>query len=512
MGGNAILWCETGLGKSVVATYITSKLKSSLIIVPPHLIGDWVGKLNDWGVTEDKINIIREEQKSFVESKINIISVNRFSLTRFDLKCLNKHGKDSILIVDECHMIKSYKSNAYKRIDKLRDYFDFSLLISATLLGQDTIDYFVYGMIVNQNLRKFYGTFNNFGRENVQWKILRLADGKSIPTPIKIQESALEKYFYPYIYKETYKSAGVTKPTYNYKKVYFDFSESHEKMIKDIKSKMLIEVGGKKLSIDDVRLEDLTFDDLSDIAEKIHNKHPMFYQLMNCVLYKQDEIFQVSTKDEIESLMKLFPQKGYITYSTPEQKQMIETLEYVWFKSNKRGDKERFKESDKLLYVTELVQLNDKMTVTFEFDTTYYDIDKKGELLDSIVNSHNGQKGYLTYYFQGEREYLSKRDDVYLYEDESDFEGFKNSDKKLLVSQIGQIGTGIRLKFCDYIVEFSLYYNLIQVIQSRGRLGYANSDKIINVYSLIPTCKDTKKILDNIDNKLKIHTEEFYKE
>lgn len=509
--GNAILWCDTGLGKSVVATFITSRLKSGLIIVPPHLFSDWIGKLEAWDVPLDKINVIKLENQTYDNTKINIISVNRLALEKFKLKGLKEHTKDSIFIIDECHNVKNYKSNIFKKLDAIRDYFDYSLLLSATLIGKDTIDYFVYTHLVNNDFRHFFGTFNNFAKKNVEWDIIRLADGKSIPVPIKIRPEALEKYTYPLIYKQSYESAGVTKPTYNFKTVGFDFSESHNKMISDVKSKIIFDIDGKRVKLDDVNLENLTVEELEDLATKIHNKHPTFYQLMNCLQYEASSEFQVDTFDEIEKYIKEYNKKGEITYCNESQLKLLSALPYTYLSSKKRGDKQRFIDSDKLLYVTEFVQPNEKMRLTFEGDTHLFDMESKNDMLNSIMDYHKGQKGYLTYYFQGEGKYLESNPSVFVYRKDGDIEKFEKSDKKILATQISQIGEGIRLKFCDYMVEFSLFYNLIEVIQSRGRLGYANCNKIINIYSIIPNSKDTKKILDNIKNKLIIHTEEFSK-
>ena len=496
--GNALLWCETGLGKSVVASYLASRTPSVIVVVPPHLIPDWIGKLADWGVTMDKINILKEKNITFIQGKINIISVVKLSIEK-KLKDISEFMSGSLLIIDECHNIKNFKSNSFKRINEFRDYFDYSLLLSATFIGTDTIDYYAYSQIVNKNMRKLYGNkFEDFSKRNVQWENIRMGDGKVIPKPVRINEDTLKTHTYPFLYKQTYEGAGVIKPTYIFKNVLFDFDSSHTTAIKNVKSKMKFDINGVTMNIDDIKLEDFTYQELEILSKKIHNTHPSFYQLLNCVYYEKTVEHYVSTADEISNIMLDNTYTGYITYTTPEQLKLLIQMGYTTKKSDKVFIK--FKE-----------EVNLQMKIVLIPPIKYYDIDKKVEILNSIMNSNADKKGFLTYYFEGEREILQSNPNVYMYEKEADIEKFKNSNKKVLVAEIGQLGEGIRLKFCDYIVEFSLYYNLIDILQSRGRLGYAGRNDIITIYSIMPSCKDTEKVTKNVQTKLNIHTSEFYK-
>lgn len=505
LNGNAILWCETGLGKSVVATYISSKLQNVFVVVPPHLIYDWVDKLEDWGVTEDKINILKKTNTTFIENKINIMSLKKLTHKSTKLKNFNKKLNSSILIVDECHNIKNYKSVGFKLLDGIRDNFKFTLLISATLIGKNTIDYYTYTALVNTAFRSKYGSkFNDFARENVEWKQIQMGSGKTFVEPVRIFDASLEKYIYPCIYTQSYEGAGVIKPTYNFKNIYFEFSTHHTTEIKNLKSKMVFELNGEKVNIDEVGLENLTFEQLDKLTQKIHNTHPLFYQLLNCVQYNEDVEVFCSTIDEIKEILQKNPNlEGYITYHNEVQKNMLLQMGLT--------EKKRSK-----VYIKKVEQLNEMMWIHLDGDYTYYDIEDKIDVLESLVESRNKDKGYLTFYFNAEREMLSKFDWIFMYDSDKpqdlQLEAFKNSKThKILATQISQLGEGIRLKFCDYIVEFSLFYNLISVLQSRGRLGYAGCTKIIDIYSIIPRDKNVKKIVDNIQSKLKLHTEEFNK-
>jgi hypothetical protein len=111
--------------------------------------------------------------------------------------------------------------------------------------------------------------------------------------------------------------------------------------------------------------------------------------------------------------------------------------------------------------------------------------------------------------FKGEREVLSKLSYVYEYKEISDLEKFEKSDKKILICQQQQLGEGVRLKKSDYIIEFSLSYNFILIIQSRGRLGYANRETPVTVYSFVPEIEEVKRITKSFNKKLNEHTKEF---
>jgi hypothetical protein len=497
--GNALLWCQTGLGKSVVASYLASRTKCVFVVVPPHLIPDWIEKLGDWGVTADRINIIKEKNVTFQSDKINIISVVKLAVEK-KLKGLDSYIPNSLLIIDECHNIKNFKSNSFKKINKFRDIFEYSLLLSATFIGNDTVDYYAYSQIVNKNMRSLYGgSFEEFSHNNVEWENIRLGDGKVIPKPMRIIPRTLETHTYPFLFKMTYKEAGVVEPTHIFKNVYFDFDEKHNTALKNVKKVMNFDINGVSVNIDDISLEDFTMQELELLVDKMKTSHPTFYQLMNCVFYdKKIELYVDTPQDITDVLTKNMDVTGFITYSTPEQLKLLINMGFTDNRKNK-------------IYYKFNEEVNLKMKLLLRKEVKYYDMDKKIDLLNSIVESNDGRKGFLTYYFEGEREVLSKLPYVYMYEKISDIEKFQKSNKSVLVSEVGQLGEGIRLKFCDYIVEFSLYYNLIDILQSRGRLGYAGRNDIVTIYSLMPSSKETDKITKIIKRKLDIHTTEFYK-
>ena len=439
--GNMLLWCKTGLGKGVLTSYIASKLPMAFIVVPPHLIMDWVDKLSDWGYPLDKINVMKLGKKrsdkvrkgrknsslttddKILQPGVNIISISRFQLTTTELKI--PKIKNSILIVDECHRIRNYKANGFKRLNDIRDLFEYTLMLSATPIGHNNVDLFAPAMLCNNEMRtKFKKSFYEFERENVHQKKVYLADGKSITQPDYIFEEALNKYIYPFIYRQSYESAGVQQPEYIYRNVSFDIEEKHITTFNALNS----------IDADVLDLETMPLDILENLVISIINKQPKFHQLCNCLLYTEDD-------DGVK--------------------------------------------------------------------TEYFSMKEKIAMLNSIVDSEGDRKGFLTYLFKGEREVLSKLPYVYEYKEISDLEKFEKSDKKILICQQQQLGEGVRLKKSDYIIEFSLSYNFILIIQSRGRLGYANRSTPVIVYSFIPEIEEVKRITKSFNKKLNEHMKEF---
>jgi hypothetical protein len=138
---------------------------------------------------------------------------------------------------------------------------------------------------------------------------------------------------------------------------------------------------------------------------------------------------------------------------------------------------------------------------SYKTDKTF-SINEKLDTLKSIIDNENG-KGLVFYYFKANQSILGQLKGFKEYNGYESIEEFEDSDNKVMFANYKSIGEGIRFKKCDFIVEFDLIFDYAAILQSRGRLQYANRKDPFKIYRLIPNHNQVKLVESNIDNKQK---------
>lgn len=373
---NGVLWADTGMGKGVLGTYLAMKFKKCLIITPPHLVGDWKGKLSEWGVSKNDINVIDKKNKVYIQGKINIVSYKKFA-SYTDIQYISE--PHNLLIIDECHRMKNFQSKTFHRIIEEVGCFEHTLLISATLIGKNNVDLFAPVFTVHKSLREMYGyNYNKFAHENVVYKNIWVGSGKTRSVPDYINTLALNTYIYPYIYQITYEQAGLVRPAYSTKRVTFEITDKHRVLLD---SEIKNTIGND--------LESLSVEELDALNENRINNNPIYQQVCNCFRYIKiesetgdkipDEVEYFSMDSKYEQLVNIIEEepktvlfykfKGELAYL----KNKLGSLCYVY---KVETDIDGFEKSDKKVMLCQFQQLGEgvrfkKSSCIVEFSLIY---------------------------------------------------------------------------------------------------------------------------------------------
>lgn len=314
------LWCSTGMGKSRVGGHILSLKSSGLIVCPPHLIKEWqqIGKENQIEITE-----LLPTNKTLIlnESKFYVVSINKVAL--YDLQ-ISKYF--DVLILDEAHRFKNYKSQSWKKTIKIADFFAEKYAMSATFITQNDCDLIAPALICSDELRKKYkASYYSFikTRGNCTFKeqfIKSTMIAGIMKNSVKVETGLTQKgkdEILKYFYITDYEKAGMQKPEFSIKKINFEITSEHkttldnEEFIKDLNNLTFENMTNEEQKKELERLIDLKISELRDIDFKFSDLH----QVINCFSYKTEKTMSISSKiDTLKSIIDNENGKGLVFY------------------------------------------------------------------------------------------------------------------------------------------------------------------------------------------------------
>lgn len=318
------LWCSTGMGKSRVGGHILSLKKSGLIVCPPHLIKEWIeiGKENQ---IEIKELLPADKKLNLSEIGFYVVSINKVAL--YEFKILKSFD---VLILDEAHRFKNYKSQSWKKTIKIADFIKDKYAMTATFVTQTDCDLIAPALICVDELRKKYnGSYYKFIKSgNCTFKdqfIKATMIAGIMKNTVKVETGLTKKgkdELLKHFYITDYESAGMQKPKFSIKKVEFEITKEHTKTLDNE--------------------EFPTEEEISDLDFKFSDLH----QVINCFSYKTDKTFSMSEKlDTLKSIIDNENGKGLVFYHFQKNQSILGQLkgftEYNGYESI-----QEFEESD----------------------------------------------------------------------------------------------------------------------------------------------------------------------
>lgn len=163
MGARALLADEVGLGKTIEAGMILKELvirglvKSTLILVPAFLVGQWKNEM------ESKFGL-----KFTIADRFTNWENENFIISSMDLARRDEHATRIVsrewdmLIVDEAHKLKNRYTKLHKFVNRIKKKY--VLFLTATPLHNDLLE--LYGL-VNVLQPGLFGTVRRFKRQFV---------------------------------------------------------------------------------------------------------------------------------------------------------------------------------------------------------------------------------------------------------------------------------------------------------------------------------------------------------
>lgn len=357
-----IIWAETGLGKGVLGAYYASihEVNGVLIVTPSHLIGDWVDKLKGMDV----------EPHIVLNGKLKPQSVNIVSYAKLTRYKLDKTFVGLILL-DESHRIKNYKSKSFKILHKFIQYYSPEVVcLSATIITKSTIDLLPQVYLSNKKIREYEPSYYKFLDTMALFKEMYFGT-KMVKTPVSVKSQMLNTIVKTQIFQVTYASERIPKPKYNIKDVIVPIGSVAENIVSEFLSTEKI-------------LSNPSFDN-TYILNKINNPHSVYLQAVNGFVYKQDTdgkqiVVECGLNDKVETLKSIleytkpvvlyffnaegevlkgidgvYEYKSGIKKSIEEQIREFESGEYSMFLANiaSIGEGIRFKNTNSIVVFTQ---------------------------------------------------------------------------------------------------------------------------------------------------------------
>ena len=289
------LWCSTGMGKSRVGGFLLSIKQNGVVICPPHLIKEWIEIGKENGITIVELNAVDKVLNLTDNNIFYVVSINKVAL--YDI-LLTKHF--DILILDEAHRFKNYKSQSWKTVIKIADRFDCKYAMTATFITQNDCDLIAPALIVVDELRKKYsGSYYKFiqTKGNCTFKdqfIKATMIAGIMRNTVKVETGLTPKgkeEILKYFYITDYEKAGMKKPECIIKKVHFDLTKEHIKTLD--------------------KEEFPVIEEISDLDFKFSDLH----QVINCFSYKTDKTFSLDEKLAVlKSIIDNENGKGLVFY------------------------------------------------------------------------------------------------------------------------------------------------------------------------------------------------------
>lgn len=318
------LWCSTGMGKSRLGGHILSLKKSGLIVCPPHLIKEWIeiGKENQ---IEIKELLPADKKLNLSGIGFYVVSINKVAL--YEFKILKSFD---VLILDEAHRFKNYKSQSWKKTIKIADFIKDKYAMTATFVTQNDCDLIAPALICVDELRKKYnGSYYEFiYKGNATFKeqyIKETMIAGIMKNSVKVETGLTQKgkdELLKHFYITDYETAGMSKPEFSIKKINFEITNEHTKTLDNE--------------------EFPTEEELLDLDFKFSDLH----QVINCFSYKTDKTFSMSEKlDTLKSIIDNENGKGLVFYHFKKNQSILGQLkgfvEYNGYESI-----QEFEESD----------------------------------------------------------------------------------------------------------------------------------------------------------------------
>lgn len=286
------LWLDspTGIGKSVLARALVIAAKSGLIICPPHLLNEYKNDFISSGVEPI---VLGRHNNTITQDGIYLMSTNKMALYGVTIQV-----QMALLICDELHRWKSYKSEIWKNTMKIRNWFFYKLGCSATIAPKNTADLAPMALLLVDAVNSEYnGSWYKYSAENILMK-KQFFGSKSIDIPVGLHKPALEKIRNEYLTFVTYESAGLEVPEMVEKDIVFDTDVDYD----DKMDEVALPVDGDFENIMGYRFSD-------------------FVQLSNCFIYKDAEKEQKAKeycmkekKEALNSIIESEEGQGVVFY------------------------------------------------------------------------------------------------------------------------------------------------------------------------------------------------------
>lgn len=156
---------------------------------------------------------------------------------------------------------------------------------------------------------------------------------------------------------------------------------------------------------------------------------------------------------------------------------------------------------------SKFAQLSNNIMYDLDKETyKYFNYPAKIDIVKSIMETEEGNKGLLFYFYKAELEKLKKAfPNAYFYNSSKNTDKqiveFEKGKYKLFIANYAALGEGVRFKKSHYIIEFTLIYDYARVLQARGRLQYAGRKDTYRIYHLQLASEVVINLVDNIQRK-----------
>jgi len=399
-----IIWAETGLGKGVLLSYYATLYEKNgvLIITPPHLIYDWIDKIEQNGYTASIVN------KGELKSGINVVSYSM--LTRYKL---NSKGV-GLIIIDESHRIKSHKSTTFKIIQSyVKKYTPEVICISATIVTKNSIDILTQAYITNKAVMKYQPSFYKFLEDVSEFKEMYFGS-KIVRTPIKVKPEIL-KSIMKTVFVVTYEKEGIPKPEY-------------KKIVIKVKISTEAEDAVNTFLDTEQLLSNPSFS-FDYILNKISNPHSTFLQAVNGFIYKKDENNKVITVEcgiqkKVEQVLTILEEeKPLLLYFFDAEKEVLKGIPNAYiYKKDGKGVLEQIQEFEKGVYscfIANIASIGEgirfKNTSSVIIFSQQYDYGRLLQAMGRIMYVGDTKEQLRVYTFKSDYKY-SKDIDLNLYQ------------------------------------------------------------------------------------------------
>jgi hypothetical protein len=228
-----------GYGKTVIATCVALMLepKVTVVLMPPILLVQWVKWINSIPGAGPVVCYTGSpaERKALPIKSARWI-VTSYGIFRNDLERLTKELVDPMTIVDECQVLKSYKSKIFKAV---RDFSNGEplLLMSGTIMSKPG-DGYAYVKLNSPEVYTSFTQFENihvakrdFFEQPIEWRFLDLLQSNLDLKRVKRTKEEVHSML----------------PKVNYVPIKYELSKKHMQLYRKLMDEQLLEVGDGKI-------------------------------------------------------------------------------------------------------------------------------------------------------------------------------------------------------------------------------------------------------------------------
>ena len=157
-GGRAILADDMGLGKTVTAlAYMDYQGGRTLVVAPSNVTYKWKAECERW-LPGRSVEIVTKGKQQFPASDVVILS---YDLLKAYVETIVSFAKFDVLIADECHYVKNFKSQRTKSVKRVASVTDCQLYLSGTPFTNRPSELFP---ILNMLHPEIYRNFFSFAK------------------------------------------------------------------------------------------------------------------------------------------------------------------------------------------------------------------------------------------------------------------------------------------------------------------------------------------------------------